>query len=69
MKFKMCKADPCDKSFDIYNDKIVLSVDYDDVDHPAVLKEAKRVLKILNTHEDLEEKYADILFRMNGLEK
>jgi hypothetical protein len=36
------------KSFDIYNDKIILHVEYDDVDLDAVDREALRIVEILN---------------------
>jgi hypothetical protein len=47
-KFEIEPHTGIDKSFLVFNDDITLAVDYDDVDHKAVDKEAKRIVKILN---------------------
>lgn len=39
-----------DKSFTIDGPDIYLVVDYDDVDHKTVDREAKKVVNILNAH-------------------
>jgi hypothetical protein len=49
-KFKMDKHTRADKSFAIYNDDIMLIVDFDDVNHLEVEKAAKLVLDILNIY-------------------
>ena len=51
-KFKVEPHTTVDKFFDIYNEDIRLTVDYDDVDHKTVDKEVKRIIKILNSIED-----------------
>jgi hypothetical protein len=48
-KFKIEPHTGIDKSFLIYNEDISLAVDYDDVDHETVDKEARRIVKLLNT--------------------
>jgi hypothetical protein len=47
-KWTMDTPDTVDKSFFIHGPEISLEVDYDDVDHPRVLREAKRIVKLLN---------------------
>lgn len=61
-KFKIAAHNYADKSFLIYNDLISMAVDYDDVDHKTVDREARRVVKALNEYDFLR-------FRMDGLEK
>ena len=47
-KWKLFKPNPGDKDFFILGPIIGLSIDYDDVDHDEVMKEAKRVTDLLN---------------------
>ena len=44
-----------DKTITVSGPEITFYVDYDDVDHPAVVKELRRMLALLN---DAEEKKA-----------
>jgi hypothetical protein len=53
--FKIENHDHADKSFQItgphsYDGGLVLSVDYDDVDHDRVDEQALKLVKILNEH-------------------
>lgn len=49
MHFRMDKPNTADKYFNIHGpDDLLLRVDYDDVDHRTVRKNAKRVLAVLN---------------------
>lgn len=72
-KFKMDPHTTVDKSFAIYNDKISLSVDYDDVDHKTVEREANRILTLLNAtnpeHRPIGNRFhcfGDIIKNSNG---
>ena len=40
----------CDKEIVIYGDDIKITIDYDDVNHRKVKREAKKILSILNTY-------------------
>jgi len=52
--WKMIGPGRGDKSFFLHGPVISLEVDYDDVDHDATLKEARRILEVLNSSQPID---------------
>jgi len=55
-RFKIEPHDHADKEFAIVGECITLLVDYDDVDHDEVDKEARRIVRALNEYDELKKK-------------
>lgn len=54
-RFRVTKHSTVDKSFEITSPddmEIFIVIDFDDVGHPRVNKEAKAIVKVLNNHLD-----------------
>lgn len=51
-KFRIANHSGADKQFMISNDRITMMVDYDQVSHKDVDKEARRIVQILNAKEN-----------------
>ena len=51
MKLKLIKPRPGDKDLIVINEEgeLSITIDYDDVDHKTVLREAKELVKIVNS--------------------
>jgi hypothetical protein len=52
--FRVEPFDSIDKSITIVGPEITIAVDYDDVNHPQVRKDIKKLVKILNENWEKE---------------